>query len=417
MTASNHLLRVTLLATLLAALPARSRAASDAPVASPGQPAAPAVAPAVAPVAAPAVAPQPAAPAAAAGAHVPAASTPESRARFLAGLEVPPGDPLEPLTRTPEWRTRAAHMADAWKVMSARLDAMAGWAAKEVRPRIPAGLPLLYLFGGPDVSTPLALYPDAPLYVLAGLEPVGAVPPPETLSPKALTDGLDALHEALRSVVPSSFFRTYEMGKDLRGHAISGVLPLAHLFLARSGAQVLASERIELDPLGFERVLAEGEAWGAGLEGLRVTFAFPGRPPQQLVYVKVDLINDALARRPAFLRFVERLGPANAMLKAASFILHDNHFSRARDLLLASAASVLQDDSGAPFHAFAKGEWDFVPFGTYLVPKKPFARNWQPELDKLFRDAHPAPLPFTYGYRHGAAETNLLLAVRKARKP
>jgi hypothetical protein len=342
----------------------------------------------------------------------PAPSTPDSRARFLAGLEVPVGDPLEALERTAEWRARAAQMAEAWSRMASRLEAMAAWSARELRPRIAPGLPLLYLFGGPDVSTPLALYPDAPLYVLAGLEPVGAVPPPEALAPRAVADGLDALHEALRSVVPSSFFRTHEMGRDLRGHEISGVLPLAYLFIARSGARILDAERIELDPLGFARPLGEDEAWGDGLRGLRVAFAFPGRATQQLVYVKVDLGNEALRAKGGFLRYVERLGPTNALLKAASFILHDNRFSRARDLLLASAVSLLQDDSGAPLRAFARKRWALTPFGTYLVPKEPFERNWQPELDRLFRDARPAPLPFTYGYRHGAAESNLLLAVR-----
>lgn len=348
---------------------------------------------------------------------LPAPSSPESRARFLAGLEVPPGDPLEALERTREWRARAAQMTDAWRRLSARLDAMAGWSARELRSRIPGGLPLLYLFGGPDVSTPLALYPDAPVYVLAGLEPVGGVPAPESLSPRAIADGLDGLHEALRSVVPTSFFRTNEMGHDLRGHAISGVLPLAYLFLARSGAQLISEERIELDPLGFAKALADGEAWGAGLQGLRVTFALPGRLPQQLVYVRVDLGDQALAAKPGFVPFVERLGPANAMLKAASFILHDDRFSRARDLLVSSAVSVLQDDSGAPLRAFVKKDWELTPFGKYLVPRPPFARHWQPELDRLFREAGMAPVPFMYGYRRGAAETNLLLAVRRERGP
>jgi hypothetical protein len=360
--------------------------------------------------------PTPAADAPAPAAVPPAPSTDDSRARFVAGLPVAPGDPLEPLEKAAEWRVRAAEMAESWRRLSSRLDAMTAWAAREVRPRVHPGLPLLYLFGGPDVSTPLALYPDAPLYVLAGLEPVGAVPPPESLSPKAVADGLDALHEALRSVVPASFFRTNEMGHDLRGHEIFGVLPLAYLFLARSSAQIIAAERIELDALGYARVLGEDEPWGDALPGLRVVFVRPGQLPQQLVYVRVDLGNAALERKPGFLRFVERLGPTNAMLKAASFILHDHRFSRSRDLLLTSAVSVLQDDSGAPLRAFAKGEWELTPFGTYLVPKPPFARNWQPDLDQLFR-GRTSPVPFTYGYRRGAAETNLLLAVRPAGRP
>lgn len=384
-------MRRALTMTLLAQLPLLALATLASPA-----PAAPAPAqPAPAPVAAPAP-----------------RSTPDARARFLAGLEVAPGDPLEPLERTPAWRVHVARMEHAWARLSERLDVMSGWAARELRPRIRAGRPLLYLFGGPDVTNPLALYPDAPVYVLAGLEPVGAVPPPEALTPKAVAEGLDALHEALRSVVPAAFFRTIEMGHDLRGHEVSGVWPLAYLFLARSGATIQAAEKIELDPFGFAVPVADEAPKRDRLQGLRVAFTLPGRGPQVLYYLQADLGNDALAGTPAFVRFVERLGPTNAMFKAASFILHDNRFSRARDLLLASAESILQDDSGVPARFLPKKEWELVPFGVYLVPKRPFTRNWQPELDKLFKERKPPPVPFTYGYRHGAVETNLVLAVR-----
>jgi hypothetical protein len=346
-----------------------------------------------------------------------AASTPDDQARFLAGLAGQPNGPLESLELTPAWREHAARMDAAWKKLAARFDVMVDWADRELQPRIAPGLPLLYLFGGPDVPNPLVLFPDAPVYLLAGLEPVGRTPPPETLAPRAVTDALDALHEALRSVVPASFFRTIEMGQDLRGHAIIGVRPLAYLFLARSGALILEAEQIEIDPLGFAKVVPDDQPWGPGLPGLRIRFQFPGRPVQTLLYVRVDLGNDAMASRPGFESFVASIGPANAMLKAASFILHDNRFSTVRELLLRSAVTVLQDDSGLPWRAFKKGEWEFTTFGTYLVPKRPFARNWQPEMAKVFEATTRGPLKFTYGYRHGAAETNLLLAVRKPPPP
>jgi hypothetical protein len=289
------------------------------------------------------------------------------------------------------------------------------WAEQELRPRLDPALPILYVFGGPDAITPVTLYPDAPLYLLAGLEPVGRAPPPETLTPKAVGDALDGLHEALRSVVPASFFRTDEMGHDLRGQAIDGVQPIVYLFLARSGARILAAERIEIDALGLARTLPDAEPWGDGLRGVRVRFERAGRSAQELVYVRVDVGDEALARRPGFVAFVERLGPTNALLKAASFILHDRRFTQVRELILRSATTLLQDDSGAPVRAFKKGEWDLVPFGTYLVPRPPFQRAWQPELAKLFAAAKPGPLPFTFGYRKGASETNLLLAVKRPR--
>lgn len=341
-----------------------------------------------------------------------AVSTPDDQARFLAGLPVSPASPLARLERTPEWRAHARAMDEAWRRFSRRLAAMDAWGKAELAPRIHGDAKLLYLFGGPDAVTPLRLFPDAPAYLLAGLEPVGRVPAPETLAPKVRARALAGLLEALRSVIPASFFRTHEMGEDLRGDAIDGVQPILYLFIARSGGTILAAERLELDALtGAPRVLADGERRGPGVPAVRVRFQRDGRAPQEMTYVRVDLSDEALARTPGFLAFAGGYAPANAFLKAASFILHDAAFSKPRALLVEASAAVLQDDSGLPLRAFGADGWDLVPYGTYLAPKPPFTRAYQPELAKVFRAARP--LPFMIGYRRGARESNLLLAVKR----
>ncbi len=290
---------------------------------------------------------------------------------------------------------------------------MDAWAKTELAPHIQKDAKLLYLFGGPDAVTPLWLYPDAPAYLLCGLEPIGQVPPPEGLQPKALERALTSLHTALRTVVPTSFFRTEEMGRDLSGDAIDGVQPLLYLFIARAGGTLLGVERFEIDASGVATPKADGEPWGEGLRGLRVRFQREGRAPQELSYVKVDLSDTALERKPGFLAYARAFGQANAFLKAASFILHDRHFLKPRALLLEQSLSVLQDDSGLPLRAFEKDGWTFTAFGTYLVPMKPFQGNFQQELSTLFAKGPAKPLPFVMGYRVGASQSNLLLAVKK----
>jgi hypothetical protein len=363
---------------------------------------------------APAASPTPAAsPAAAATtpARVTGVSPPDDQARFLAGLPVPATSPLAALEATAEWKAHARAMDQAWARFSHRLETMDAWAKDELAPRIHGDAKLLYLFGGPDAVTPLRLFPDAPAYLLAGLEPVGRVPAPESLAPAARTRALSGLLAALRSVIPASFFRTNEMGQDLHGDAIDGVQPILYLFIARSGGTILAAERLELDAAtGAERVLADGEKCGPGVPAVRVRFQREGHAPQEMTYARVDLSDDALERTPGFLAYARTFAPANAFLKAASFILHDNRFSKPRALLVEASATVLQDDSGLPYRAFAKDGWEFVPYGAYLTPKPPFQRAYQPELQKLFGAARP--LPFMIGYRKGAKESNLLLAVK-----
>lgn len=342
-----------------------------------------------------------------------AASSPDERARFLAGLPVSEGSPLAKLQATPAWKAHQQAMDEAWEHLSRRLARMDEWAKVELTPRIHPDAKLLYLFGGPDAVTPLCLYPEAPAYLLAGLEPVGQVPPPEELSPKALQSALSSLSEALRTVVPNSFFRTDEMGRDLSGDAIDGVQPLLYLFIVRSGGTLLGVERFEIDASGVAKVKADGEGWGEGLRGVRVRFQRQGHAPQELSYVKADLSDAVLERNPAFLTYARAFGRANVFLKAASFILHDRHFSKPRTLLMEQSLSVLQDDSGLPFRAFGKDGWEFSAFGTYLVPLKPFTAAYQKELAKQFTAGGAKPLPFIIGYRSSPAESNLLLAVRK----
>ncbi|BDG03743.1 hypothetical protein [Anaeromyxobacter oryzae] len=342
-----------------------------------------------------------------------AASTPDEQARFLAGLPVPAGSPLAKLEEGASWKAHQKAMDDAWAKLSKRLAVMDGWAKAELAPRIQPNAKLLYLFGGPDAVTPLCLYPDAPAYLLAGLEKVGRVPPPEELKPKALENALSGLAEALRTVVPASFFRTDEMGHDLRGDEIDGVQPILYLFIARSGGKILGAEHIEIDATGAAKPKADGEKWGAGTPGVRVRFQREGHAPQEMIYVRVDLGDAALQKKPGFLTFARAYGNANAFLKAASFILHDNRFSKPRALLVEQSLSVLQDDSGLPFKVFEKGGWELTTFGTYLQPKPPFQRAYQKPLIKLFAAEPARPLPFKIGYRKDADESNLLLAVKK----
>jgi hypothetical protein len=135
-----------------------------------------------------------------------------------------------------------------------------------------------------------------------------------------------------------------------------------------------------------------------------------------MLYVRVNLYNEELDKQPGFLAWARSFGPANSLLKAASFILHDDHFSRTRTLLLEASDAVLEDDSGIPWRAFGKGEWAFTCFGKYLAPRDPFEKQYQKDLDKACTELPPQPLPFMIGYRK-LNDTFLLLAVKKPAGP
>ncbi len=345
-----------------------------------------------------------------------AAQTPSSvndEARFLAGLPVAPGSKLAAIEATPAGKEHAAAIEKEWsELRSIRLNAMEQWANTELKPRIDEKLPLVYLFGGPDFISADEFYRSAPVYVLGGLEPIGAVPALDAMRPEALAAGLLNLRESLTTMLKLSHFITDEMATELRRTELKGVLPLLYVFLARAGNEVLRTDLVYIDRDGKVATNGTKPIPPDGVPGVRISFRSSEASQSRLLYYfRMDLDNTKIPAKPGFFTFLKDLGPTNSYLKAASFILHNNSFSKTREFLLANSRTILQDDSGIPFKSFKPDKWSFVFFGTYVPPEPIFKGSFQPDLDKAFREAAPTrPLPFSTGYAH-TRKPSLLLAI------
>ncbi|MFO0726231.1 MAG: hypothetical protein U1E65_20775 [Myxococcota bacterium] len=344
------------------------------------------------------------------------AATPDDIARFLAGLPGTPGSPLVALEQSPAFIQHAKELDALWqKLGENRLNRMRAWSAQEIEPRIHPKLPLVYIFGGPDAITTDVVYPEAPIYVLAGLEQLGGVPALEKETPEKLARGLSALRTSLRSTVDLSFFITSEMSKELGRTEIRGVLPVMYLFLVRNGARILDMERLYIDPQGnLQPAKNDGSKEGTpknGVPALHIRFQRADGSTHDLYYFRQDLTNDLIPGRPGMFRFLERLGSVNAFLKAASFILHDKRFSITKKYLLEHSASILQDDSGIPYKALANPTFALTYFGEYTPSRKVFKDHFQEDMKAAFEKAGARPLPFDTGYKH-VQGSNLILAVR-----
>jgi hypothetical protein len=345
-----------------------------------------------------------------------AVSTPDDRARLLAGLQVSSGSPLEALQKTAAVAAHTAEIARAWRVLDeSMLTRMRVWASAEIAPRINPSAPLCYIFGGPDILMANAMFPSAPTYVLTGLEPVGRVPALETLEPAALGAGLDNLRASTAALPTRGYFITSYMARDLQRTELRGVMPVLYLFLARAGHRLIDSRLVYIDAAGEVRDAGPAVP-GDGVPGVRIAFQREGSAAAQtLYYFSVDLERAAIARKPGFFRFLNALPSPNAYLKAASFILHDNNFGATRDFILSRSAAILQDDSGVPFRSFQKGRWALTFFGIYepAIWIEHFEWVTQTDLQAAFAAAGPlAPLPFKTGYSK-PGRSNLMLAVAR----
>ncbi|HEY3450402.1 MAG TPA: hypothetical protein VGK67_28870 [Myxococcales bacterium] len=343
----------------------------------------------------------------------------DDQARFLAGLPVPEGSPLYGLQQTKFWKAYAKKFDADWdKLHKERLDAMGDWAAKVLAPKIDPKAPVYYLFGGPDFLSVPVLYPEAPLYILGGLEPVGRMPPSlRAMGAAALEEDMRNLRSSLNSIIRLSFFKTNDMREDLVRTELRGVVPLLLVLAARADAKVLEYTRAEITDTGELKDLGATEKC-VGVPGARLKIQRNGSSAtQEVLYFKHDVSDPVIKAGPGFLAFFKKHAPANTFLKAASFLLHrPKQFGLTRDFLVENSKSILQDDSGLSFDLLAKGPFELILYGKYLRPRPPFTNRIQPDMTEAFNKGPVEPLPFLTGYRK-TGESNLVLAISKSKAP
>lgn len=325
-------------------------------------------------------------------------------ARFFAGMPPSDGSPLASLTQSPAWRSHAATFDEAWADIDRRqISKIRAWSAQHIdNPQAT----LLYMFSGPDFLYADAFFPDASVYVFAGLEPVGREPNVMAMSPSQWSAGLRQIRTAMGEILAFSFFRTRDMREDLTGGGFPGVLPIIYVFMARADKEIHAIEYMRLSSDGGVRPHT-----GSGAPNvLKVEFSSRGASRRQtLYYFQTNLANDGVASS-GFLEWMEQLGPADAFLKSASYLPHYTGFSRIRDFIIERSTRVVQDDSGLPLRAFDRSEWRLSPFGRYVGPIELFAEFNQPAMTQLFAGA--PEIDFGIGYRWRPWQSHVLLAER-----
>jgi hypothetical protein len=332
--------------------------------------------------------------------------TANDQARWLAGLPVPEDSPLAACTTLPSWLRHASEMDQAWAQCEDRSLAKARvWSSTFVRSS-GSTEPCFYMFSGPDLLYAHTLYPNASSYVLCGIEPVGTVPDLTKLSPELRDASLANIRRSLSTVLKFSYFITKDMRTDLSDAQLGGIVPIVYLFIARMGGEVIGAEYVSLNTTG---------AMGKGnIPGVRIRFR-KGLSEQSVYYFKADLSNGGSGA--GVMNFCRSLGgPGLGLLKAASYLLHEEGFSQCREFLLTHCRVLVQDDSGIPHRYFDAAQWQLRYFGNYAgTTGGPFAKYYQADLATAYASVNPPELDFQLSYQWNLGTANALIAVRTAR--
>jgi hypothetical protein len=332
----------------------------------------------------------------------------DDTARILAGMQPSADSPLMPLTKDPAWQHHARFLDGAFAQLEARqLAKVRAWADTNLAAPKPT---MFYMFSGPDFLYANAFHGKASTYVLAALEPSGAMPDLLRLPRGSIGAALYNIEHAIGTILNFSFFITKHMKVDLHVGQVSGALPILLVFMERSGKFIREVTPVMLDEEGGVHAGNEAARPNAP-RGVRITFTGEEGGEKTLYYFSTDLSNSGV-KSSGFLKFCEGLAPANSLIKSASYLLHSGNFSAVRDFLLINSATIIQDDSGVPLANYKSKAWRFFPFGRYAGPIGEFSGKYQQSYAELFRRAQP--MDFGIGYRWRAYESNLLLAVRLA---
>ena len=343
-----------------------------------------------------------------ASAHAQRKASANDTARFLAGMKLASSSPLDPLTKTQSWQHHAKSFDAAWAGLNKRrLNNIRSWSKAHLKN--PKAV-MFYMFSGPDFLYANTFFPNAKTYVLSGLEPVGTLTKVRRTRYN-MSGALGHLRASLATSLNYSFFITQDMKTNLKDGVFTGTLPLLYIFLARAGKTIDKVRFVKLNKDGT--VSDRGKRGKARIvPGVEIKFSNQGQQSQTLYYFQTDLSNGG-TKRSGFLKFLNKLGPGDSLVKSASYLMHRPHFSNVRNFLLSQSATLLQDDSGIPLRYFKRNKWRLHPFGKYFRPIPIFEGYYQSDMRQLFRKGRAAKATFGMGYRWRVHETNILLATKK----
>ena len=327
----------------------------------------------------------------------------DDQARYLAGLLSKDRD-ISQLQQDESWKQHAAEFQKAWQDLELKqLTPIRQWMPNTLGHIHRNTAPLFYLFSGPDMLYAQAYYPEASTYILCGQEPVGRIPDVGSLNASTRVSALSNLRKSLNTILNYSFFRTLDMITDLRATQLNGTLPIMMVFLSRAGCQLEAAELVHLDEMGALTPQV------TKVPGVHVSFRGAHGRKQDLYYFSSDLSNSGIRNRPSFVRFCQSKGRGNALIKAASYLLHNDDFSSARQFLLGQCNHIVEDDTGIPMRHMLKAGWFVSLFGNYVGPIEMFKGYEQSDVRAAYGSLGAAAMPFRMGYQWRVGNSAMLV--------
>ncbi len=285
---------------------------------------------------------------------------------------------------------------------------------------VPDDLPrsVVYPFGGGDLLTALAVYPEATEITAISLEGAGDPRAIDRLTGKELRRQLAIETEKIEKFLRAAYNRTYNLN-DLANSDLPGLLVLGLVALDIHGYEPVALRYFRLQPDGTLRYLSKDDLAAADAEAAAArrrkshnqlqVGAFtnvevryrkagdPAAPVRVYRHIAENLSDNGLAGSP-LVPHLRGKGKVSMMTKAAAYLLWREDFSVIRDLMLEIMAYMVSDDSGIPNKYARKAGFVQDTYGTYAGAFGHPSQYLQDENIRLWKKNPQRDLPFVFGY-------------------
>jgi hypothetical protein len=338
-------------------------------------------------------------------------------------------------------RTIDAHCRDMAEVYKSYKRAWADQAQKFIATLRPADLPttVVYPFGGGDLSSALAVYPDATELTTISLEAPGDIRAIDTITKDKLAVDLDAITLDIRRLYHAAHSTTKSL-QQASHSLLPGTIMMALAGLAVHDMEPVQLRYFDIEPDGSIKYLTADEldqrAADIAAKGdhkpkkithywYEQTSAFANveilyrprgdtkAPLRTYRHILANLDDPHLKADDRVIKHLALKGKVAVMTKAASFLLWFDDFQTIRNYLLEHMVWMISDASGIPPRYAGPAGFEQVTYGDFAGPyfiqdehddRGAFIKMWA-------KQPHRA-LPFRFGYPDSEKHNHLMITRR-----
>lgn len=285
---------------------------------------------------------------------------------------------------------------------------------------VPKGLPttVVYPFGGGDLVSALATFPDATDITTISLEPAGEAA--GIFRGNAASSKMAQVRKDIGFLLRQAFSRTEDMDQQIEAQIPAQII-YSLMALRVHGFEPVGLKYFRFGPNGEVKYwnepdlkqqiqLGNTHVW----DDMELTFRRPGGSDLRTHrHIYIDLSDKRFEKDPVLLKFLATKGRVSAMTKACSYLLWEDGFSVIRKYLLDNAEWMISDATGiVPSKARPAG-FELETYGNFTAAIMKVPQGPKEEMQALWRGQPKRRLPFRYGYpNHGSGEGQILIMRR-----